>query len=151
MDFRHRRIRNIAWRICAAAVLCAAADLTAQTIHKVADATGSFKYTDRMDMTPSPTTMTDPALEMPSAPARISRISSRRAATIDANEAARRLGQAQLKRQQGLAPLPGEQVQDSDRSAVKHRYWRRQERLRLAVEEAQRRLNETRRLQLARR
>jgi hypothetical protein len=70
-------------------------------------------------------------------------MSARRAATIDASEAARRLGQARLEREQGVAPLAGERIRGTDASTVNHRYWRRQEKLRLAVEQAQRRSNET--------
>jgi hypothetical protein len=70
-------------------------------------------------------------------------MSSRRAAMIDASEATRRLGQARLEREQGMTPLPGERIRGMDASALNHRYWRRQEKLRLAVEQAQRRSNET--------
>jgi hypothetical protein len=84
------------------------------------------------------------ALDVASALASYSAISSQRAAVIDTNEAARRLGQAQLKRKQGAQPLPGEQAQGTGASVVNHRYWRRQETLRHVVEQAQRRSNETR-------
>jgi len=70
-------------------------------------------------------------------------MSARRAATIDASEATRRLGQARLEREQGVAPLSGERTRGAGASALNHRYWRRQEKLRLAVEQAQRRSNET--------
>jgi hypothetical protein len=39
--------------------------------------------------------------------------------------------------------LAGERI-SGDAGALNHRYWRRQEKLRLAVEQAQRRSNETR-------
>jgi hypothetical protein len=42
-----------------------------------------------------------------------------------------------------VAPLAGERIRGTDASTVNHRYWRRQEKLRLAVEQAQRRSNET--------
>ena len=83
-------------------------------------------------------------LDVANALASNSAISSRRVAIIDTNEAARRLGQAQLQREQGAESLPGEQVQGIDVSVVNHRYWRRQEKLRRVIEQAQRRSSETR-------
>ena len=138
-----------AWSICAAALLCAAGGVSAQTIYKHVDVAGRFTFTDRPDTIASLQAATAPPTEVTNPPARISPISSRRAAIIDANEAARRLGQAQLKRKQGLEPLPGEQAQGAGAGAVNHRYWRRQEKLRLEVEQAQRRSSDTRQLQLA--
>lgn len=76
-------------------------------------------------------------------------MSSRRAALIDAKEAARRLRQEQSNRERGWEPIAGEMVQGADASAVNHRYWRRQEALRRAVENAQRRARETNQPQLA--
>lgn len=143
MNSRRRRVRNIAWRICAAAFLCAAAGVSAQTVYKQIDAAGRITFTDRPDTIPSPTTATVPALDVANALASNSAISSPRAATIDANEAARRLGQAQLERKQGAQRLPGEQAHGSDASVVNDRYWRRQEQLQRAVEQAQRRSSET--------
>ena len=71
------------------------------------------------------------------------RIASKRAAEINAKEAERRLEQAQLKRIEGAEPLPGEV---NGGSVPNYRYWKRQEQLRLAVEQAQRRWNQTHRL-----
>jgi len=85
-----------------------------------------------------------PPPDVANAPARNSAISSRRAAIVEANEAARRLGQARLARERGAKPLSGEQARGTDASAVNHRYWRRQEKLRHEVEQALRRSNETR-------
>ena len=145
MNSRRRRVRNIAWRICAAAFLCAAASgVPAQTVYKQVDAAGRITFADQPDMTPSPRTATISASDVENALASNSAISSRRAAIIDANEASRRLGQAQLEREQGAGPLPGEQAQGSDASVMNHRYWRRQEKLRQAVEQAKRRWSETR-------
>lgn len=151
MNSRCRRVRNTVRRICAAAFLCAAAGVSAQTVYKQVDAAGNVTFTDRPGTTLSPQTAAALASDVTNASAGISAISSRRAAIIDANEAARRLGQAQLKRKQGMAPLPGEQVQASGASAVNHRYWRRQEQLRGLVEQAQRRSSETSRPQIAQR
>ena len=64
---------------------------------------------------------------------------------IEANEAARRLGLARLARERGAKPLSGELAGGTDASAVNHRYWRRQEKLRHEVEQALRRSNETHR------
>jgi len=74
------------------------------------------------------------------------RIASKRAAEINAREAARRLEQAQFKRIQGAEPLPGERIQVNGTTTVGYRYWKRQEQLRLAVEQAQRRWNLTQRV-----
>jgi hypothetical protein len=70
------------------------------------------------------------------------KMSQRRAAEIDVREAARRLARAQVQRKLGLAPLAGE---------AGYPYWQRQEKLRRLVESAQRRYNETREAQVARR
>ena len=75
---------------------------------------------------------------------------SRGATLVNANEAERRLTQTKQKRSQGLTPLPGESVKVPGGVLVNTRYWSRQEKLRLEVEQAQRRSNETQRLQLAR-
>jgi len=71
-------------------------------------------------------------------------ISSRRASLVDSSEAARRLAQAQLERAEGALPQPGEQAHDRGPNTVNPRYWRRQERLRRAVEQARGRANQTR-------
>jgi len=62
---------------------------------------------------------------------------------VDASEAARRLGQARLEREQGAQALTGEQARGTNAGAVNHRYWLRQEKLRRMVEQALRRSNET--------
>jgi hypothetical protein len=139
------------WRICAAAFLCAAASVSAQTVHKRLDAAGRIAYTDRPDSTPSTQEPTVPALDRKNARAPYSAMSPRRAAAIDANEAARRLAQAQLQRELGAEPLPGELARGSGVTVLNDRYWRRQEKLRSVVRQAQLRYDETRRSQLARR
>ena len=146
MNFR-RHIRTIARGFCAPALLCAAADVYAQAIYRNVDATGNIAYSNRADALPSPRVEAVPDPDAPKAPARISGISSRRAAAlVDANEAARSLRQAQMKRRQGMEPMPGERVRGSGASTLNHRYWRRQEKLRQAVENAQRRLSQASRL-----
>ena len=70
---------------------------------------------------------------------------------IDRNEAALRLGKAQQQRRQGARPLAGEQSKAIGSNALNYHYWKRQEKLRNVVEQAQRRSNEAARLQLAQR
>ncbi len=128
-------------------LLCAASGVSAQAIYRQADAEGHITYTDRPDPAPSPQTATDPVLDVMNALASHSAISSLRIAMIDANEAARRLEQAELERKRGAEPLPGEQARGTDASVVnQQRYQRRQEELRRVVEQAQRRASETSRL-----
>lgn len=111
-----RHVRNTVQGICAAAIVCAAAGASAQTVS---------------------------AWDVASALARGSAISSRSAAMVDASEAARRLGQARSEREQGAQALPGEQAQGANAGAVNHRYWQRQDKLRRMVERALQRSNET--------
>jgi hypothetical protein len=141
MNIRHRRVRSSVCLICAAALVCAAAGVSAQTVHKQVDAAGRITYSNQSDTAPSPR----------KARPTYSVMSARHAATIDANEAARRLAQAKLQREQGAQPLPSELARGTDANVVNHRYWQRQEKLRQVVEQAQLRYNETRRLQLAQR
>jgi hypothetical protein len=136
-------IRGGVWSLCAAALLCAAAGTAAQTVHKQLDAAGRITYTDRPDVTPSPRAETVRAMDVANALASNTAMSSRGAARVDANEATRRLRQAQLKREQGADPLPGEQVPGIAVRVVNDRYWQRQEALRRAVEQAQRRADKT--------
>lgn len=149
INARHHRVRNFAGRVCAAAFLYVAAGVVpAQTIHKQVDAAGRITYTDRPDTTPLPQTeaIPAPALDVTNALASNVAISSRQSALTDANEAARRLRQAQLEREQGAERLPSEQAHGTDASVVNPPYWRRQEELRRVVEQAQRRSSETGRL-----
>ena len=138
MNSCRRGVRKIVCGICAAALLCAAAGVSAQTVHKQVDAAGRITYSDQSD-TPRKARPTYSAM------------SARHAATVDANEAARRLAQARLQRAQGAQPLPRELARGADANVVNHSYWQRQEKLRTVVEQAQLRYNETRRLQLAHR
>lgn len=125
--------------------------MSAQTVHKEVDAAGRVAFTDRAGTTAHAQTVTVSALDVAHALASSSAISSRPAATIDANEAARRLGQAQLEREQGALPRPGEQARGTGAGVVNHRFWWRQEKLRRLVEQALHRSNETRRSLRARR
>jgi hypothetical protein len=60
------------------------------------------------------------------------------AASIDAREASRRLAAARFSRDRGVRPL----ARETGQGAPNHRYWQRQEKLRLDVEEALRRANQ---------
>jgi hypothetical protein len=130
MNSRHR-IRIIASSICAAALLFAS-NVPAQTVYKQVDDDGRAVFSDR-----------------PPAKSALAPSARRGARQIEANEAARRLKQAQLERKRGIDPQPGELTPGTGKSTVNYRYWRRQEKLRQVVEQAQRRANETQRPQLA--
>jgi hypothetical protein len=118
MNIRRPRALDAARRfLCAAALTCAATGASGQTV-------------SALDVTT--------ALEGNSA------ISSPSAAMVDAREAARRLGQARLEREQGVQALPRERARGKGIHAVNHRYWQRQEKMRRMVEQALHRSNETR-------
>jgi hypothetical protein len=68
-----------------------------------------------------------------------------RGSLVNANEARRRLAQAEAKRRLGAEPLAGEFTRTPRGISVNFRYWQRQERLRVEVEQAQRRVNVTQR------
>jgi hypothetical protein len=139
---------NVKTRFFAAALLLLATGVSAQAIYSKVDLGGHATYSDLPFTAAEPETEIAPAAVAPRAPAGVMRIGSRRGAIVNANEAKRRLAQAQLKRRHGLEPLPGERAQDSGTN-VNYRYWRRQERLRLDVETAQRRANATDPAQIA--
>ena len=124
-----QRVGIIASSACAAALLCAAAGVSAQTIYQQVDDEGLTTFSDRSAAKPA--------------------IAPRRGAKVEANEAARRLKQAQLERARGMEPRPGELTRGTGARAVNYRYWRRQEKLRIVVEQAQRRSSETLRPQIA--
>jgi hypothetical protein len=65
------------------------------------------------------------------------------AATVDFNEAGRRLRQARQSLQQGIEPRPGERIDSAGTSAMDRRYQRRQQRLERDVMAAERRSRET--------
>jgi hypothetical protein len=74
---------------------------------------------------------------------------SRNSAKVNANEAKRRLAQAELKRSLGKEPMPGETTRGPDGVSVNSRYWQRQVQLRIEVDQALRRVNATQQPQLA--
>ena len=126
MKSRSRCLWNAA---LAAALLCAAAGVPAQTIYKQVDDEGRTTFSDRQ---PAPRA-----------------IVPRRGSRVDEMEADRRLKQAQLERKRGVEPRVGEFTPGAASRTLNYRYWRRQENLRLLVEQAQRRSSETQRLQVA--
>ena len=151
-------LRSIASSLCALALLCAATGAPAQTIYKQVDLAGKVTFTDRPDsnlpaqaMTSAAQATTKPALEAPKPPARVGLMTSRRSASIDVNEAGLRLAQAQLQRSGGADLLPGDWTHGSAESVPNQRYWQRQDRLRVQVEQAQQRSTETRLALLAQR
>ena len=147
----NHHLHGIGSIICGAALLCAATGAAAQSIYRQVDAFGRVSFTDQPETAPQLQTTGDSAAEAPRARTGRAPIASKRAAQIDATEATRRLEQALLKRKQGAAPLPGEQVQGPKGSVPNYRYWQRQEKLRLLVEQAQQRWRETNQTVLARR
>lgn len=135
--------------LLAIALLLAATSASAQAIHLKIGSDGQKSFSDIPGATPDRAAA--PAVEEPRAPAGTMAKGSRRAAIVNAKEAHRRLGQAQRSRQEGAQPLAGELAPNRGAYAVHHSYWRRQEKLRLLVEQAQRRSNETGELLLAQR
>jgi hypothetical protein len=140
-----RHVRNTVWRICAAAFLCAAAGVSAQTVYKQVDAAGRSTFTDRPDMTPSPSprTASVSALDVANALASNSAMTSLYAATIDFNEATLRLRRARQTRQEGMEPRPGEWTDSAGTTAMNKRYQRRQQKLEREVVAAELRSHET--------
>jgi hypothetical protein len=137
-----RRTRILAWKVCAVALLCVPASVAAQLVYKQFDTVGHTTYSDRPDAASPTPTATIPALDVARALARSAAMSSRGAAIIDANEAARRLSQAEHA--QCPERLPDEQVRSTGVIAAKDATC--QARLRRAIEQAQRRVDKTNRL-----
>ena len=114
----------------AALLACTSAVASAQTIYKTVDEEGRATFSDR-------------------APAARPAAIPRRIGTVDVNEAARRLRQARLERTLGAEPGPGELIGNPGARTGSDRYWKRQEKLRIDVERALRRSNETLRIVVA--
>lgn len=124
------------------ALLCGAEHIAAQAIHRQVDAAGHITYSD-IAGEPVPASRRPGAAEVQHALDNETAISSRSAAAIDAEEAERRLARSRLQRAEGESPLAGEREPGSS-GALNHRYWQRQEKLLRRVDEAQRRVDETR-------
>ena len=120
---------NASCRLLLVALLCAAGSASAQEVFKQVDEDGHTAFSDQPAPTPAPKRT----------------IAPRRGGKVDVSEAARRLEQAQLARRHGLEPKPGEFTRASGTRTLNYRYWQRQEKLRLAVEQAQRRSLDTQR------
>ena len=146
--------------ICAAAILCGGEAALAQTIYKQIDATGRTVFTDRptADGTGVPYATFSSQQRASLSPARVatgtrsdvakallsnSAMNSLYAATIDFNEATRRLRQARQSRQEGIEPGPGERADSAGTSAMDKRYQRRQQRFEREVVAAERRSHQT--------
>ena len=146
--------------ICIAAILCSGDSVLAQTIFKQVDAAGHTTFTDR----PPAEGIAVPYLSLPGPerdwvpPLRIaiqarsdveqalfrhSPMTSMHAATIDFNEATRRLTQARQSRRDGIEAQPGERADVAGTSAMHKRYQRRQRRLERAVVVAELRSHRT--------
>jgi len=121
-------------RIAAASFFAAfmlSTPLSAQVIHKSIDAEGRTTFSDA------------PPQRVAVSPAR------QRFSMVNANEASRRLTLAENTRRLGKTPLSGESVQSANGAVMTSQYWRRQEKLRLVVEQALRRSNQTQQVLLA--
>lgn len=121
------RAGSVAASIATLALACALGSASAQEIPKPVDVDGNSASSDKP-------------------PPRKTGFLPRRIGKVDVSEATRRLEHAQMARQQGLEPRPGEFVQVSGARTVNYRYWKRQEKLRVAVEQAQRRSQATHRV-----
>jgi hypothetical protein len=133
--------------LATALVLCTAS-ASAQTIFTSVGPNGHKTFSDRAGMVPGTISTAAAELEVPNAPRKILHVSSLLSATVNAHEAERRLAQAQRKRSDGMALQSGEGDRIPGGIVVNDRYWIRQQGLDLEVEQAQRRSNETHRLQL---
>ena len=146
--------------ICAVAILCGGQGVSAQTIYKLTDAIGHTIFTDRSpagvlvvpnvtsssqdrDRVPLPRNVTGTRLDVANALSSNSAMTSTYAATIDFNEATRRLQQARQNRQKGMARLPGEGTPDAGTTSMSKRYQRRQQKLQSEVVAAELRSRET--------
>jgi len=151
--------RHITAKICAAAILCNGGAVLAQTIYKQIDATGRTIFTDRPtadgivepyvtfssqergSLSPPPETGT--RSDVAKALFSNSAMTSIYAATVDFNEATRRLRQARQSRQEGMELWPGEGADSPGASAMNKRYQRRQQKLEREILAAELRLHET--------
>lgn len=133
----------------AVAFLWAASGASAQlAVYKAADPAGQTTPADAEAAVKPVEAAADPESSAPQVKRRA--LPSRNSAMVNANEAKRRLAQAELKRSLGKDPMPGETTRGPDGVTVNSRYWQRQDRLRAEVDQALRRVNYTqRRLQTA--
>ena len=135
--------------LLATVLVFSAASASAQTVRAKVDVEPRLIQSESSDASVRLETDAPKEVEKPKPRVR-SMIGAQRSAAVNAAEAERRLAQAQLERQQGKEPLPGELVPGAP-GQLSYRYWKRQEKLRLAVEQAQRRWNKTHGQQVSRR
>jgi hypothetical protein len=146
--------------MCVAAILCSGQGVLAQTIFKQINAAGHTVAGDRPAVgapvgsyPTNPNQNRDSSLRSPiahgTAPDMAKPFSSSSAkilidaATIDFNEATRRLKLARRNRQAGMELWPGERAESARVSALAKRYQRRQRKLEQEVVAAELRANET--------
>jgi hypothetical protein len=135
----------------AAALLWAATGASAQlAVYKNVNPDGPAADTERTEIAP-PSPPNGAEADAPAAAPKKYRyiVPARLAAQVNASEAKRRLEQAERKRMLGEDPLAGERIPAVHGVAVNSRYWRRQEKLRIEVDQAQRRVDATQRPLLA--
>jgi len=137
--------------LLAAVLALCAASASAQMIHTSVNLDGHKTFSDRADTMPESVPEAVPAKPAWRTPAGTMSKGSRGAVLVNANEAERRLAQAQRKRNKGMALESGESDKISGGILVNARYWNRQEKLELDVDRAQRRANEMRQPTLAQR
>ena len=143
-------------RICSAAIFCGGEEALAQTIYKQIDANGHTIFTDQAatdgivvpyatssgrqrDSISPPPIVTGTRPDVADALFRNGAMSSVYAATVDFNEAGRRLRQARQSQQEGMEARPGEATDRPGTTALDRRYQRRQRRLEGEVAAAERR------------
>jgi hypothetical protein len=137
--------------LLAAALALATASASAQTIYTSVSPDGRKTFSDRAGAMPGATVFeTAAAVEAQNAPGRRFLVSPLLSSAVSSSEAERRLALAERKRSDGAALQFGESERVPGGILVNERYWLRQQGLDLEVEQAQRRSNETQRLQLAR-
>ena len=136
--------------LAACLVLCAAS-ASAQTIYTTVSLDGHKAFSDRADAVQESIAEAVPESNVPKTSGRRSLVSARLSATVNVLEAERRLAQAQQKRSKGMTPLPGESEKVPGGIVVNARYLSRQERLDREVWQAERRLHQVQRPQLAQR
>jgi hypothetical protein len=135
--------------LLAAVLALCAGSASAQSVLTKVSLDGHTTFSDRAEATSEGASEATPEADAPK-PRKRTYVPAALAASVNAHEAERRLGQAQQKRSRGMTPLPGESAKVPGGIVVNARYWNRQEKLRQEVEQAQRRLNHVQRPQLAR-
>ena len=136
----HSLFLNVAWRLCAAAILCVTAGVSAQSVHREVDVGGNVTFTDRPEMTPSPRGSTASGSDLVGALAENRPMTSQSAAMIDFNEANRRLVRAQQGR---LEHPPSDKADDNSVRIMNERFLRGPRESEREIVAAQRRSTQT--------